>query len=87
MPVLFSLAFGSLLLLLILFKYVHARRAFISWNVRYGLSLGETQEATGTANFNGAGLLEPRRGIYDKWLVVRFTIAFIMLGYVVLLTC
>lgn len=50
----------------------------MSWNVRYGQ--GSSTEASAS---RASTLHHPtRQNIYDKWLVVRFTIAFIALGCV-----
>ncbi|CCC06717.1 hypothetical protein SMACR_00744 [Sordaria macrospora] len=77
-----SFAIGSLLLLAILIKYIHSRAVLMSWNVRYG------QNSTQTTNpYSGNGSMPsgprptiPRRNIYDSWLAVRFTVAFVALG-------
>lgn len=82
--VIVSFAIGSLLLLAILIKYIHSRAVLMSWNVRYG------QNSTQTTNpYSGNGSMPsgprptiPRRNIYDSWLAVRFTVAFVALGYV-----
>ncbi|KAK3390309.1 hypothetical protein B0H63DRAFT_110867 [Podospora didyma] len=75
-----SFAVGGVLLLGILGKYVHARVALQSWNVQYGqASIGTSSNGlSGTGNGNAA---PPRRKtIYDKWLIIRFTIAFVALS-------
>lgn len=69
---------GGSLLLAILYKYIMARRAFEMWNVRYGkgggVSKSDTTSGVGSQPPTGA---QPRsRSIYDRWLVVRFSIAF-----------
>ncbi|KAK3939873.1 glycoside hydrolase [Diplogelasinospora grovesii] len=69
-----SLVTGSILLLLILVKYIHARHAFLSWNVRYG------QSSEGTQGTTSPGSPIQHKNIYDRWLVVRFAIAFVALG-------
>lgn len=71
---LISLTLGSILLLVTLGKYIHTRRQFLSWNVQYGNS-------TNSSGFQGSNPSIGRRNtIYDQWLMVRFTIAFIVLG-------
>ncbi|KAK1783133.1 hypothetical protein QBC45DRAFT_400866 [Copromyces sp. CBS 386.78] len=77
-----SFGIGSLLLLAILIKYIHSRAALMSWDVRYG------QNSTQNTNpYSGDGSMPSgpwpaitRRNIYDSWLAVRFTVAFVALG-------
>lgn len=84
-PVILSFGLGCLILVAILTRYVHGRIALISWNVKYG----ERSQGTDLNNTNALGsqvggqrLRQPRmRSIYDRWLVLRFAIAFIALGY------
>ncbi|KAH8900054.1 hypothetical protein GQ53DRAFT_207634 [Thozetella sp. PMI_491] len=80
MIMIFSLASGSLLLLVILVKYIYSRRALISWNVRYGRESRRTG-ASQLRSQDSSLAQVPHRSIYDRWLVVRFTIAFASLGY------
>lgn len=80
-------AAGSLILFAILARYLHSRITLSSWTVRYGRSrttaTGGTASGTGTGT--GAGARRPPRGtIYDKWLVLRFTVAFVALRCVAL---
>lgn len=76
-----SLAFGVVLLLAILAKYVSTRTE-TSWHVRYAdRSTVEDPEsfapADTMASFNSdGGVPLHKKSIYDNWLVVRFTIAF-----------
>ncbi|KAM7198593.1 hypothetical protein V8F20_006123 [Naviculisporaceae sp. PSN 640] len=65
---------GAFVLLAILIKYIHTKRSLVSFKVRYGQ---RSREATGGSSSY------PRtqtKTIYDNWLVVRFTIAFVALG-------
>ncbi|KAM7198160.1 glycoside hydrolase [Rhypophila sp. PSN 637] len=65
---------GAFVLLAVLIKYIHAKRSLVSFQVRYGQ---RSREPTGGSNSY------PRthtKSIYDNWLVVRFTIAFVALG-------
>ena len=89
----FCFAGGAILLIAILGKYIHARLSLVvSWKVRYGQqSEGETNN-TGTQSSAPAlarrpSIATPRqqKSIYDRWLLLRFTIAFIALGYVTLI--
>ncbi|EAA33395.2 hypothetical protein GE21DRAFT_6482 [Neurospora crassa] len=78
-----SFGIGSLLLFAILIKYIHSRAALVSWKVRYGQNSSKT-----TNPYSGSGNVPsghrpsalPRRNIYDSWLAVRFTVAFVALG-------
>ncbi|KAK0712222.1 hypothetical protein B0T21DRAFT_297479 [Apiosordaria backusii] len=83
---------GSLILLCILGKYVRSRVMVLSWDVRYGRSTntgeptadGTTDGGTGqygsTAGTNAKPPLPRKRNIYDRWLVLRFTVAFVALS-------
>ncbi|KAK4196310.1 hypothetical protein QBC40DRAFT_309997 [Triangularia verruculosa] len=83
---------GSLILLSILGKYIHSRVMVLSWDVRYGQRSTNTGERTGDGTADGTGQygggsnaspkapLPKRRNIYDRWLVLRFTVAFVALS-------
>lgn len=82
--VIVSFGLGSLLLLAILIKYIHSRAALMSWNVRYGQnsSTQSNNPYSGTGSMpSGSRPGIPRKNIYDSWLAVRFTVAFVALGY------
>jgi hypothetical protein len=73
---------GAILLLAILCKYINARIALVTWNVPYG-------QRSGGTNDNSAARLQPqgrhmpqqpKKSIYDRWLLLRFTIGFVALG-------
>ncbi|KAH9887770.1 hypothetical protein F4778DRAFT_418487 [Xylariomycetidae sp. FL2044] len=71
-----SLAGGCGFLLAILWKYLQSRRQFKTWSVGYGNgSVSHTDSAQRTKPAHPKS-----KGIYDNWLLVRFTIAFIMLS-------
>lgn len=79
-----SFGLGCLILIAILTRYVHGRIALISWNVKYGeRSQGTDLNSNAIASQTGGQRIrQPRmRSIYDRWLVLRFAIAFIALGY------
>jgi hypothetical protein len=78
--VLISLTLGSILLLVTLGKYIHTRRQFLSWNVQYGNSTNTTGSRGQGSNSGIGSVVGRRHSIYDNWLMVRFTIAFIVLG-------
>ncbi|KAK0746547.1 hypothetical protein B0T18DRAFT_326716 [Schizothecium vesticola] len=79
-----SFGLGCLILVAILSRYVHGRIALISWNVNYGERSRGTDVNSSNALGSQAGgqrVRQPRmRSIYDRWLVLRFAIAFIALG-------
>lgn len=63
------------MLFAILARYVHSRITLASWHVRYGRSSG-----TGTNGTRSGPQPGPRKKrIYDNWLVLRFTVAFVAL--------
>ncbi|KAI0517326.1 hypothetical protein F5B22DRAFT_645961 [Xylaria bambusicola] len=73
-----SLTVGSILLVVIMFKYIQTRRRLHRWTIRYPIprNLDETEGENGQ-NLDWDSDSENR--IYDGWLIVRFTIAFVFL--------
>ncbi|KAL2266933.1 hypothetical protein VTJ83DRAFT_4210 [Remersonia thermophila] len=76
---------GALILFAILVRYVHSRITLATWNVRYGQSTPSasggtygSQSASGTSRRRAPRVRKP--SIYDRWLLLRFTIAFISLS-------
>ncbi|KAI1260278.1 hypothetical protein F5Y18DRAFT_259231 [Xylariaceae sp. FL1019] len=79
-PFLLTLGLGSALMLAILIRYVQSRRKIIRFNP-FGNQRSSTDRVS-SANGNTSGR---RQGIYDKWLMTRFTIAFVLLaGFIVI---
>ncbi|KAF6814149.1 glycoside hydrolase [Colletotrichum sojae] len=74
----FCLSGSGVLLIVILSKYVHTRRNLLSWNVRYGQRSNSTKSSDTLVIDTGTG--NRRQSIYDRWLVVRFSIAFVALA-------
>ncbi|EFQ27695.1 hypothetical protein CGRA01v4_02907 [Colletotrichum graminicola] len=74
----FCMSGCGLLLIIILAKYIYTRRNLMSWKVQYG------QQSNKSASSNPLVFSGPnwkrRRSIYDNWLVVRFTIAFVAIA-------
>jgi hypothetical protein len=72
-----SMAVGVILVLSILFRYVNSRRRFLNWSSG---TYGTSSAGASTAN---SSMRKPQpsrqRGVYDRWLLVRFTIAFVFL--------
>ncbi|KAK1756005.1 hypothetical protein QBC47DRAFT_402173 [Echria macrotheca] len=77
-----SFGIGCIVLIGILVKYIHARISLVSWNVTYGQRSGGTSSASGLqSGANGRMPRRPRmKAIYDRWLLIRFSIAFLALG-------
>ncbi|KAH6635097.1 hypothetical protein B0J18DRAFT_406677 [Chaetomium sp. MPI-SDFR-AT-0129] len=76
---------GALLLLGILACYIHSRITLASWNVRYGQATsggsGTNGSHSGTRPGTSSAVQPARmRTIYDRWLVLRFTVAFAALS-------
>ncbi|KAI1501822.1 hypothetical protein F5X99DRAFT_418251 [Biscogniauxia marginata] len=73
-----SLTLGSTLLVVILAKYIYTRRRFLSWNVWCPCS----RNSQGAEQWTVCSMNQSDQcgNIYDRWLVVRFTIAFVLLG-------
>ncbi|KAF6842057.1 glycoside hydrolase [Colletotrichum plurivorum] len=74
----FCLSGSGVLLIVILAKYVHTRRNLLSWNVRYGQRSDSTKSSDTLVIDTSTG--NRRQSIYDRWLVVRFSIAFVALA-------
>jgi len=80
-------AAGSLILFAILVRYIHSRINFAPRNVGYGQPSGSTGQISGTgaSGTNNSRAIRSRRRrttIYDKRLILRFTIAFLSLRWV-----
>ena len=65
-----GMAGAMTLLAAIMGKYIHAKVNITSWHVQYGS--GTAMRLTGS----DASMPVKRPGIYDRWLLVRFTIGF-----------
>ncbi|KAI1639134.1 hypothetical protein F4809DRAFT_648771 [Biscogniauxia mediterranea] len=73
-----SLTLGSMFLAVILVKYIYTRRRFLPWNVRCPCSRGS--EGLGHSTICSISQSHHCSNIYDRWLIIRFTIAFVLLG-------
>ncbi|KAL1837302.1 hypothetical protein VTJ49DRAFT_4045 [Mycothermus thermophilus] len=75
---------GALILFAILVRYIHSRITLATWNVRYGQSTPSGGGTYGSNSASGTGRQRAPRlrkpSIYDRWLVLRFTIAFFALS-------
>ncbi|GAB1316708.1 hypothetical protein MFIFM68171_06918 [Madurella fahalii] len=72
-------AAGSLVLFAILARYFRSRITLASWNVRYGQFSGTGTNGTRSGTPH-APPVPRRKVIYDNWLILRFTVAFIALS-------
>ncbi|KAI1389098.1 uncharacterized protein F4822DRAFT_429710 [Hypoxylon trugodes] len=82
--IMISLTVGSILLIAILIKYIYTRHQLVSWNARYLFSR-RSQEAGGEI-LNVLDRGDGRQSIYDRWLVLRFSISFVVLAVFQLIT-
>ena len=80
-PVFISLLVGSALLALILYKYMKTRRILTGNEHRGGwwASKDSRSNNSGTVE-SGVTITESQRSIYDRALVTRFTIGFVILA-------
>lgn len=80
--VLLSLVGACIFLLMILFKYMQTRRQLKTWD---GVQYGKGASSTGTSGMRSlrsranSNRTRPTNGSFDNWLVIRLSIAFIML--------
>ncbi|KAK8106107.1 hypothetical protein PG999_009466, partial [Apiospora kogelbergensis] len=79
-PVALSCFGGCVFLIMILSRYIHTRRMLKTWSHGYGKK-SSTNGTTSNGPHSSSGGHKPRsQGIYDRWLLIRFTIAFIFLA-------
>lgn len=80
--VLLSLVGACIFLLMILFKYMQTRRLLKTWDgVQYGKG-GTSTATSGMRSFRSranSNKNRPTNGSFDNWLVIRLSIAFVML--------
>ncbi|ESZ91386.1 hypothetical protein SBOR_8238 [Sclerotinia borealis F-4128] len=87
-----SLSLGSILMVLILYKYIKTRRLLFAHEKRNGWwgssSIATVTDTTGTGTGNGNGTgngtgngnqISTRQSLYDRALITRFTIGFVIL--------
>ncbi|KZL83170.1 hypothetical protein CI238_04511 [Colletotrichum incanum] len=81
LPLMLSLAVGCGTMLAILIRYVQSRRKLTTFNASYGdSSQSGARHTETTASFSTGKAHPPRRSVYDRWLMGRFTIAFLALS-------
>lgn len=85
-----SLAIGSGLMIAVTIRYIQSRQKFTQWSppnfnsntsgseAGTGGSLSGTQSSSRPSNNKATSM--GRKGLYDRWLMVRFTIAFVLLA-------
>lgn len=81
-----SLLFSCILLIMILARYVNSRRKFLHWTDHNNsgsnsgtLSGGHAKSTTTSSHHHPSGG-RPNKGMWDRWLLVRFTIAAVCLS-------
>lgn len=72
-----SLAGGCGLMLAILIQYIQTRKQLGAFNVDYGRSGSHAASIPFSQDHKRRAA--PRGGIYDRWLMTRFSIAFVVL--------
>lgn len=80
--VMLSLAIGTVLVSCILVRYINSRKKFLQWstaNQTFGQVTNGFSSHGLSTNGSGKRKAAPLGGIYDRWLLVRFTIAFVLL--------
>ncbi|KAI1097329.1 hypothetical protein F4804DRAFT_327941 [Jackrogersella minutella] len=82
--IMISLTIGSILLIAILIKYIYTRHRLVSWNAHYLFS--RRSEESGGASIDVLDQGDNRQSIYDRWLVLRFSIGFVVLAVFQLIT-
>ena len=82
LPLMISLAIGSGLMVAVLIRYVKTRQKFTQWSPPKFNSTTTSEGGTTTTSTQNNTM--GRKGLYDRWLMVSFTIAFVILAYVLL---
>ncbi|KAK8086098.1 glycoside hydrolase [Apiospora phragmitis] len=83
LPLMISLAIGSGTVIAILARYINSRKRFTNWTPQQGTGntsqSGATIQSTAqSSSSHGKGPM--KQGLYDRWLMVRFTCAFVVLA-------
>ncbi|KAI0397549.1 hypothetical protein F5Y17DRAFT_348042 [Xylariaceae sp. FL0594] len=81
-PFLISLSLGGLLMLAILFRYVQSRWMLVQFDPHNNGSNGtsNTSMKGRMPTTQGSSAQRRNKGMYDKWLMTRFSIAFVILA-------
>ncbi|KAK7958266.1 hypothetical protein PG996_010294 [Apiospora saccharicola] len=71
---------GCVFIIMILIRYVHTRRMLKTWSHGYGKKSSSTETTSNGPQTTSGGPQRPLQSIYDRWLLIRFTIAFVFLA-------
>ncbi|KAI1487685.1 hypothetical protein F5X96DRAFT_131158 [Biscogniauxia mediterranea] len=79
-PLIISLGCGSLLVLTILFRYIQTRRKLAPF---FPSSLQSSHPGSSKSRnrISWGGAVLGSHGVYDRWLITRFTLSFVLLGF------
>ncbi|KAH6640081.1 hypothetical protein BKA67DRAFT_596317 [Truncatella angustata] len=86
LPLMISLAISSTTMVAILVRYVQSRKQFSNWTPQgNGTTVTnetstDTIQTTETGHSGNAKKSSRKQGLYDRWLMVRFTVAFVVLA-------
>ncbi|KAL2209794.1 hypothetical protein CC79DRAFT_1380030 [Sarocladium strictum] len=91
LPLMLSLLCGCILMLMIVGRYVQSRRRFLHWSDNVGNSASNMGTSSNNNTNSGSGKTtltsslphangKQHRNMWDRWLLVRFTIAFLCLS-------
>ncbi|KAI1841801.1 hypothetical protein JX265_009410 [Neoarthrinium moseri] len=85
LPLMLSLAIGSITMIAILARYVQSRKRFSNWTQgNSSADSNDTSMETALSSTTGrtGSPIKPqqKRTFYDRWLMVRFTVAFVILA-------
>ncbi|KAK8071021.1 glycoside hydrolase [Apiospora hydei] len=75
-----SLAGGCGFMLAILLRYIQSRRQLLGWDVQYGAASGSFGFSASMSQSQGQKRRGASRSTYDRWLMTRFSIAFVILS-------
>lgn len=78
--VMISMGCGSVLMIAILGRYIHSRRKLLSFDARPVATTGSSNSQSSMSLTRCSTAKRRRRSIYDRWLMTRFTIAFVLLA-------
>lgn len=81
-----SLAVSSITMIAILFKYIQSRKRISNWTpegnntTNTSDTSAETIQTAASAETGKGKSFKRSQGLYDRWLMVRFTVAFVILA-------
>ncbi|KAF3760290.1 hypothetical protein M406DRAFT_52102, partial [Cryphonectria parasitica EP155] len=80
LPLMLSLAISSCLMIAVTLRYVRSRQKFTQWSPQRFNSGGSSQAGHSSQASSKVASSGGNKGLYDRWLLVRFTIAFVLLA-------